>query len=209
MAVHDHNIMLTTPVSLSLSSWPIAPLLRRVFATLVSASRTSSKIQPKTLALEVKTRRHASNPLTVLLPITSSRLVPSDSPRVAFDPLVAHLPQPITSLTSLLFWLCEGLEMAGSQFTGLCKTKPLGEHEGPDEKNGSDADNGGSLAVSFLFHTYANAWTKKPFTRTSSSHHQSDIPTASLLLHHREILVPSFPDRSTVAVFRCRRTLAS
>ena len=149
MAAHDHSMMLTTPVSLSLSSWPVAPLLRRVFATLVSARRTP-KIQPKTLALEVKTRRNASNPLTVLLPITSSRLVPSDSPRVAFDPLVAHVPQPITSFTSLFFWLCEGLEMAGSQFMGLCRTKPLGEHEEPDEKNGSDADNGGTLPVSFL-----------------------------------------------------------
>jgi hypothetical protein len=151
MALHDNSIMLTTPVSLSLPSWPLAPLLRRVFATLVSARRTS-KTQPKTLAPEVRTRRNASSPLTVLIPLTSSHLAPSDSPRVAFDPLLAHIPQPITSFRSLFFWLCEGLEMAGTQFTALCKAKCFGEHEESDERIGSDADNGGTLPIRFCFH---------------------------------------------------------
>jgi len=140
--------MLTIPVSLSLPTWPVAPLLCRVFATLVSV-RHSIKTQPKTLALEVRSNRN------VLIPLTSSPLALPDSPRVAFDPLLVHVPQPITSFKSLFFWLCEGLEMAGSQFTALCKAKPLREHEESDDKIGSDADNG-TFASLFLFFISAN-----------------------------------------------------
>jgi len=207
MALHDNGIMLTTPVSLSLPSWPVAPLLRRVFATLVSARRTS-KTQPKTLAREVRSRPNASSPLTVLIPLTSSRLAPSDSPRVAFDPLLAHVPQPITSFKSLFFWLCEGLEMAGTQFTALCKGKPFGEHEESDEKIGSDGDNGGTLPIHFCL-SHLLTYCTKAYTHTSSFHHQNDILTASLLSHHLEILEPSFPERSIAAVFLCLRISAS
>src|SRR5262249_53415457 len=135
-----------TPVSLSLPSWPVAPLLRRVSATLVSAWCTS-KTQSKTLALEVTTRRNASSPLTVLIPLTSSHLTLPDSPRVAFDPLLAHVPQAITVFKSLLYWLCEGLEMGGVQFTALCRTKALGEHVESDDKSGSDANNGYTFSL--------------------------------------------------------------
>ena len=41
--------------------------------------------------------------------------------------------------------------MAGAQFVALCKTRPLGEHEEPNEKSGSDADNGGTLPIRLSF----------------------------------------------------------
>jgi hypothetical protein len=97
--------------------------------------------------------------------------------------------------------------MAGTQFTALCKTKPLGEHEGPDEKIISDGDNGGMLLVCFYLSALL-IWDKV-CTHTSFSHHQNDIQTVSLPSHHLVILEPSFLDRSTVAVFHCQRTLAS
>lgn len=175
MALLDCSITLTTPVSFSLPTWPVAPLLRRVIATLVSAGRTF-KTQPKTLALEVRTRRN------VLTPLTSSSLPRPDPPRVAFDPLLAHVPQPITSFRSLFLWLCEGLEMAGSQFTALCRMKPLGEHEESAEKIGSDADTG-TLPVRFYLSSLLTL--DKACIHTSSSHHQSDILTILLLSHHQ------------------------
>jgi len=150
MAVYDVNIMLTISISLSLPSRPVTPSLRRVLAILVAAKRTS-KTEPKTLALEDRTRRNPTTLLSIPISLASSRLALPDSPRAAFDPLLAHVPQPITSFKSLLLWLYEGLEMAGAQFVALCKTRPLGEHEEPNEKSGSDADNGGTLPIRLSF----------------------------------------------------------